>query len=167
MDRFRTRSGWAPTGATIWCVAFAGLHLFWALGGSVGLTSSAGRELATRRPTTFVVFGLYGVSLLLLVAVAVIGAASTAESPRRRGAALVLVGVVGVILLLRGLVLEVVLAVNVAGVRAQVGPLEARWSLFLWDPWFALGGALFLATALQLRAGSTRRPACRPAKCAP
>jgi len=44
---------------------------------------------------------------------------------------------------------EVLLATNTAGLRADVGPLETRWSLILWNPWFALGGALFIATAIQ------------------
>jgi len=61
----------------------------------------------------------------------------------------VLLAVVGVVLLLRGLALEVLLATNTAGLRANVGPLETHWGLILWNPWFALGGVLFIATAIR------------------
>ena len=146
------RFSWVVVAAAAWCIAFAVLHLFWALGGSAGLASSAGRDLAARRPASFVIFGLYGVAVALLLAAAVIGVA-TIDGPhrRRRRAAVVLVGVVGAGLLLRGVALELLLATNAAGLRRQVGPLEAHWSQILWNPWFALGGILFIATAIHLR----------------
>jgi len=59
--------------------------------------------------------------------------------------------VLGVTLVIRGVALEVLLATGAGGMRATVGPLETRWSLALWNPWFALGGALFLWTALRAR----------------
>src|SRR5438477_6689311 len=53
--------------ACTWAVAFAALHFYWALGGSRGLSVSAG-PLAETRPTWFVAVGLWGVGLLCLVA---------------------------------------------------------------------------------------------------
>jgi hypothetical protein len=50
----------------------------------------------------------------------------------------------------RGIALEVLLVTDIAGIRAAVGPLETRWSLILWNPWFVLGAALFIGTATQL-----------------
>jgi len=154
------RSCWEAACAAGWCIVFAGLHLYWALGGSVGLASSAGHDLAVRRPTTFVLIGLYGPALVLLSSVAVLGFASTARrSIRLRRAATTLIGVVGIGLLLRGVVLEVLLGWNVGGLAKQVGPLETHWSLILWNPWSTLGGALFVATAIRLRReGTYARP---------
>jgi Protein of unknown function (DUF3995) len=143
----------AVTGAAIWCVSFAAVHLFWAFGGSFGLASSAGRDLATRRPATFVIFGLFGVAVLLLLGVVVIGVACADRPGRRRTLAVTVMTVVGVLLVLRAVVLELVLVTGVSGVRAQVGALETRWSLLLWNPWFALGGGLFVAAAVQVRQG--------------
>jgi Protein of unknown function (DUF3995) len=145
------RANWATYCATLWCAAFAAVHLFWAVGGSVGLASSAGHDLAARRPTTFVAFGLYGVALMLVLAATFLGVANRVRLGRYRGVVVGLVGLVGVVLLLRGVVLEVLLAADVAGLRTQVGPLEAHWSQMLWNPWFAVGGALFIAAALRLR----------------
>jgi len=130
-------------------------HLFWAFGGSIGLASSAGYELAERRPTSFVVFGLFGVVMCLVVGIGVIAVTQSSRIAERwRHTAAVLVAVVGVGLAIRGVSLEVPLAMNVGGLQASVGPLETHWGLVLWNPWFALGAALFIVTAI--RGSSTR-----------
>ncbi len=144
------RIGWAVLSAVAWCTVFAGLHLYWALGGSAGLASSAGPRLAGSRPATFVAFGLYGVALLLLAGACLNLAASALPPSRLRSLAIALLAAVGVILVLRGVGLEVILAADLGGVQAQVGALESRWSQLLWNPWFALGGLLFLTSAAQL-----------------
>ncbi|MFK0026369.1 DUF3995 domain-containing protein [Streptomyces sp. NPDC090798] len=46
---------------------FAGSHFYWAVGGDVGLSVSAGRQLADARPLWFVLVGLWGVGSLCLV----------------------------------------------------------------------------------------------------
>lgn len=141
----------AIVASATWCALFASLHLFWALGGTTGLASSAGRDLAERRPTGFVVFGLYGVTFLLIAAIALLTVtAGWGRSPTWSRRATAVVGVAGALLLLRGVVLEVLLGLDVGGLRATVGPQETRWSLALWNPWFALGGVLFLWTTLRV-----------------
>jgi hypothetical protein len=52
--------------ACMWCVLFAALHIYWAAGGEAGSASSAGVDIATQRPLWFVLFGLWGVAVLLL-----------------------------------------------------------------------------------------------------
>ncbi len=118
----------------------------------MGLASSAGQDLAEHRPASFVIFGLIGVVLLLLIGISVIAVTQSRRVPSRwRHAATVLLAVVGVGLALRGVSLEVLLATNAGGLRASVGRLETYWSLVLWNPWFALGGAFFIVTAAQAR----------------
>jgi hypothetical protein len=83
------------------------LHLFWALGGSIGLASSAGRYLAGRRPASFVIFGLYGTALLLVIGILTIAVTQSPRAARRlRRAVTLLLAVVGVVLVLRGLALR-------------------------------------------------------------
>jgi hypothetical protein len=53
-------------------------------------------------------------------------------------------------LLARGIVVELALAVNLGGVRDSVGSSQTRWSLALWNPWFVLGGALFMVGGLRV-----------------
>lgn len=140
-------------GAMAWCAVFAAVHLFWAAGGgTAGLASSAGQELAERRPAGFVVFGLFGVAALLLIGIALVMVASGGiGSERLSRVAAVVLAVVGVALVIRGVALEVLLATDAGSLRATVGPLESRWSLALWNPWFTIGGLLFLWTAICVR----------------
>jgi diadenosine tetraphosphate (Ap4A) HIT family hydrolase len=145
-----------------WCGVFAVVHVFWALGGSTGLASSAGADLAARRPAVFVIVGLWGVGLALLLAavgIAVVGTARTGSRTARIGVRSI--RIVGLGLLVRGAGLELLVAADIGGVRTAVGSLETRWSLILWNPWFVLGGALFVETARCLRhraSASRRRP---------
>jgi hypothetical protein len=135
----------------VWCLVFAAVHVFWALGGRTGLASSAGAELAARRPVSFVVFGLWGVAAVL-TAGALLAAWAAWGQPRARWlrGLRILAVVVAAGLLLRGVLVEAALAANLGGVRQQVGPLETHWSLILWNPWFIIGGLSFLALALAL-----------------
>jgi len=143
--------GWVAAG---WAGAFAALHLFWALGGSTGLASSAGTELAAERPGWFVAGGLWGVTALLLVAAA-LGAALTRARRRR---ALVLAGVaVGLVLLLRGLGIEALLLAGAYDGNAAMSDSQRHWSLVVWNPWFVLGGLGFLLAARAPGRSLTRR----------
>lgn len=150
----RRRAGfrvWAYL-ACAWCVVFAAVHLYWAMGGDAGLASSAGTALATRRPLSFVVFGLWGTALVLLVGAAFsIGLARWRPYGGLRRWMVILGFLVGVALLVRGLLLEVVLLAGVGGVASAVGPLETYWSLILWNPWFMLGGLLLILAAHRFR----------------
>jgi hypothetical protein len=145
--------------AFLWCGAFAALHVYWAVGGGVGLASSAGVDLATRRPPLFVLAGLWGTALLLLL-----GAALTAALARGRPrgrlqrVAVLAVWLGGIVLLARGVVLQLVLMTGASGVAPSVGESEVHWSLILWNPWFMLGGILFLLTAYRLGRGRGPTP---------
>ena len=78
-----SRWGVAAAAAAMWCGSFACLHLFWALGGSIGLASSAGRDLAGRRPASFVIFGLYGTAVLLGIGILTIAVTQSPRAARR------------------------------------------------------------------------------------
>lgn len=147
--------------ASAWALLFAGLHLFWALGGSSLLASSAGVALARDRPPWFVLFGLWGVALVLLAG-AVLGlmlARGRLGSRAARPLAL-LSCLVGAVLLLRGVGVELLLLTGAAGVARNVGQDQTRLSLILWNPWFVVGGLAFALAGIEGRrdrapAGST------------
>jgi hypothetical protein len=133
-------------------VVFAAVHVYWAAGGNAGLASSAGHALATRRPLSFVLLGLWGIALLS-AAGAVFCAGLARWRPRgwtKRGMAAA-GWVAGALLLVRGLLLEIVLSTGAGGVASSVGPSEARWSLVLWNPWFIVGGVLLLLAARRFQ----------------
>ena len=150
------RSGKGPRDAgyvaAAWCAVFAMLHVYWAVGGDVGQASSAGADIAARRPVVFVVFGLWGVALLLAAgAVFAIGLARWRPGGGLRRAMVIAGLLVGALLLVRGLLLEVVLLTGAGGVASSVGPLETHWSLVLWNPWFMAGGLAFLLATRRFR----------------
>ena len=140
------RPGWARAAAAC-ATLFAALHVFWALGGSFGLAGSAGRELAEQRPVWFVLGGLWGVAALLLVAAA-LGMALARTEPQPRLAVVVLGAAVGLLLLLRGLVIEALLLSGALDGNTAITADQRRWSLLLWNPWFLVGGAFFALAAL-------------------
>lgn len=53
-EKTRARPTWANYTAAVWCIVFGGLHLYWVLGGNVGLTDfstpSAQAAALTRDP---------------------------------------------------------------------------------------------------------------------
>lgn len=146
--RSETRKWWFAYPACAWCLTFAVLHVYWAAGGDVGLASSAGADLAARRPALFVLVGLWGTAALLLLGAGCCAAlAGGWPRGRLRRLATVTGWLVGAVLLARGVVLELVLMTGAGGVAASVGASETHWGLILWNPWFMLGGVAFLLTA--------------------
>ncbi len=148
------RWGYAAAG---WSGLFAAVHLFWALGGSTGLAESAGTELAEDRPAWFTALGLYGVAALLLVAGGVGVALGRGAVLLRRRWLLPLLGAgVAGVLLLRAVVVHVVLLSDAGYGGGAVSAAQRSWTLWVWNPWFLLGGVLFgLAAVAARRAGRT------------
>jgi hypothetical protein len=128
-----------------WAVVFACLHLFWALGGETGLASSAGSELAAERPDWFVAAGLWGVAVLLVAAAAL--AAALVRGYRSR-LVVPLGAAVGLLLLVRGVGVEVLLLAGAYDADDAISAGQRHWSLVLWNPWFVVGGVAFLLAAL-------------------
>lgn len=155
MSRMLRSRRWGHVAAA-WSALFGAVHVFWAVGGSVGLAESAGSTLADQRPTWFVVFGLWGVAALLAVATAV---GELLSSGRLEGVPhLVLrlmAGGAAAILLVRGVLIEALLLAGAYDNNPSLSGAQRHWTLVLWNPWFLIGG---LAFAAALRAGWRPRP---------
>ncbi|WP_078876157.1 DUF3995 domain-containing protein [Streptomyces sp. 769] len=139
----RTTAGVWGRIACVWAVAFAALHFYWALGGSWGLSVSAG-PLAEERPAWFVAVGLWGVGVLCLVG-GLLG--WLLARPRPGGLVGRLVKALGwgvcAVLLVRGIGVEILLLLDTAGRAVGVSPEQRLWTLVLWNPWFLVGGLVF------------------------
>ncbi|MFG2652560.1 DUF3995 domain-containing protein [Streptomyces sp. NPDC048436] len=137
--------------ACLWAAAFAGLHFYWAVGGDVGLSISAG-PLATERPLWFVAAGLWGVGALCLIGALL---AWLLARPRLRGRPALLARWlgwgVGTLLLVRGIGIEVLLLTNTTRMDTSVSAGQRAWTLALWNPWFITGGLAFGLAARQSR----------------
>ena len=139
---------------------FAAAHVYWALGGSVGLAESAGADLAAERPTWFVVGGLYGVAVLLSGA-AVLGVVlgRRALSDRSRRVLRLLVTALAALLLAPAVVVELVLLADPGYGGGAVSRDQRYWTLVLWNPWFLVGGTFFGVAAMR-----ARRPPGKPSR---
>jgi Protein of unknown function (DUF3995) len=164
------RPGAWPAGAALLVgLAYAGLSVYWGLGGT-GLLDTVGGSLAAdgRAGRTGVMAAVWGAAgLKAIAAVLPVLATRRAGLPRQaRRPLLVLAWATALILTLYGLVLTAV------GLLVQSGLIHAgaradhralAWHAYLWDPWFLLWG--LLATAALLRAGRPQGafPAVDPA----
>ena len=141
-----------------WALAFAGLHFYWAVGGEVGLSISAG-PLATERPLWFVVAGLWGVGALCVLGALL---AWLLARSRLRGVPAQLARWLGwgvsALLLARGIGIEVLLLTNATHLEGSVSVGQRAWTLALWNPWFIAGGLAFGLAALR----SSRHTAAAP-----
>jgi hypothetical protein len=138
--------------ATGWSVLFAALHLYWALGGTVGLVESSGSRLAADRPTWFVVVGLYGVALVLLAAAALgVALARGPLTGRARRFLPLLAAGVAAVLLVRSVGVEVLLLTDAGYGQGAISPAQRWWSLALWNPWFLMGAVAFGVAAIATR----------------
>jgi hypothetical protein len=130
-----------------WAAAFAIVHLYWGLDGQVGLAASAGPRLASERPAWFVVVGLFGVCVLLLVGVAV---AVLLERSWRWPRLLSLLGwTASAILLLRGIGLELLMVTGAVQAGDGITADQFRWTWLVWNPWFIVGGVCFTMASIQ------------------
>ena len=154
------RTTWAAYAACAWALIFALMSFYWALGGEIGLdTLGLGIQALAHDPGFIalvwltsiakVIGGLFALTLVrpwLLwlppiwkLVLALVG-----------GAAMALYG--GVNLVVEWLL--VIGAIHIDGVVVTEG---IRWHAWIWDPWWLLGGILFLLAAWQYQ-HSLRRP---------
>ena len=136
--------------AAAWSFIFAALSFYWALGGSFLYRTQSPQILElTVNPWFLTVVWLTG----LLKVVAGLLALSLVQRWGARfpvwlrltagwGVGLVLTFYGGANLAVRGL-----MAVGMLETPASMRSAAASWHLFLWNPWFVLGGVLFLAAA--------------------
>ena len=157
-DARRRWPGWAAYAACAWALAFAAIHLYWALGGAVGLPKGMSVGM---NPALFVVD-------VLAVPLSVVGALLALSLVRPWGRLfprrLLLAGAWAVcaLLIVHSAPTLVEGGLVVTGLRdAKLSVLE-RWSLFVYEPWFFIGGVLYGAAARGHGRSDKRRDGGRP-----
>ena len=153
------RSTWAAWAACAWALLFALMSFYWALGGQLGAnTLGSGIQALAHDPGFIAVVWLTGVAK-------VIGAlfALTLIYPWPRwlpsGWRFALAWIGGVGLALYGGVQLVIEGLVLGGAIRVSGPVDwegLRWHVWLWDPWWLLGGILFLLAAWQYQRSRRR-----------
>jgi hypothetical protein len=148
----RRASAWPAYAAAAWAFVFAAMSFYWAAGGAVGSStmSDAIVSPARAREPRFVAL-LWTTGALKAIA-GLLALALVRPSGRLlpRWIPLTGVWVAGIGMLLYGganLAVRAVMAAGLLATPASMYSDAARWHLVLWDPWWVLGGALFVAAA--------------------
>ena len=144
---------WAGYAACAWALAFAAASFYWGLGGTLGL-ATLGREieqLALARDPMTVAIGGWGAGaakvLAALVALALVQPWGRSIPFRGRRSAAWIVGVLLVVYGISNFVQHGLMAAGVVPIPQSFGAEALPWHLLLWDPWWLVGGVLFVTLA--------------------
>jgi Protein of unknown function (DUF3995) len=152
-SRIGRRAGLA---AAAWAIAFAIPSFYWAAGGTAGLeTVAATPDQApyADQPAALAAVGV----LKLLGAGLAIALASVRPTARGRRALLAAGWIGGALLVIYGgasLIQHLLMEAGEVAISDSLDANAVRWHVLLWDPWWVLGGALFIVAAHEaLRRG--------------
>jgi hypothetical protein len=143
---------WAGYAAAFWAFLFAAMSFYWALGGRLGVETigdAITKPALAGDPTILAVVWITGA---LKVVAGVLALALVQPWGRRIPRWMSLLGGWGAsaLFLVYGaanLVQDALIVAGAIPTPVGLGAVAARWHLFLWDPWWLLGGVLFaLAT---------------------
>lgn len=147
---------WPAYAAAAWSFAFAALSFYWAAGGTVG-AETLGNEierLSEERDSGFVAELWVTAVLKVLGGLLALALAQPQQDliPRR---ALGIAGwIAGGLITLYGaanLVQHGLMEAGAVDTPDGLGSEAVTWHLALWDPWWLLGGILFLLAAREYR----------------
>jgi hypothetical protein len=144
------QAAWAAAAACAWAVLFAGLSFFWAAGGRTGLHPL--EQAARSSGPWWVVLNLGAGGLKLFAGMLAVALVRTQGQQRYRRPLFVATWAQGVGIVLYGGLGLLSDALHVSGIIYDPATRHwFFWYLVLWDPWWVLGGALFIATAWLTR----------------
>ena len=153
----------APWAASAWAFAFAALSFYWGAGGSIGVPTlgRAIEERARSGDVWFILLGGWGAGVVkLTVGLLPLALVRPWGRPLPRRLVLAGVRVAGALLLLYGganLVQHGLMEAGLVDTPDALGARAVRWHLLLWDPWWLVGGALFVAAAARRVHGASDR----------
>ncbi len=146
------RAKWAAYAAAAWAFVFAAMSFYWAAGGTAGADTigTTITDPALARDPGFVAI-LWGTGALKalggLLALALIRPWGRVIPRWMLLAAAWIGGVFMVLYAGANLAVRGLMALGVIATPESMRSAAAQWHLLLWDPWWLLGGALFVAAA--------------------
>jgi Protein of unknown function (DUF3995) len=156
------RGDWAAYAAAAWAFLFAVPSFYWAAGGEIALDTLAvelERDARERDSGTVALTWFTGALKVVggLVALSLVRPWG-ARIPRRLRLVAALGAGVGLALYgAAGLVEKILMETGAINVSAPFGSDRVIWYLLLWDPYWLLGGILFLLAALRFRRARVAR----------
>src|SRR5665811_243742 len=146
--------------AFAWSLLFGIASLYWAAGGTIGLSTLAQaiQDRARDKDAGFLI--LTAVTGVLKIGAGLVALATIQRWGQRfpRRLLLILTVGIGVLFTLYGLanvVDKVLMVIDVRAVPDGMGDDVVLWYLLLWEPFWTLGGVLFLLTAWAFRKSPT------------
>jgi hypothetical protein len=138
--------------AAAWALVFAAMSFYWAAGGSLGSStmSDAIVEPARAREPQFVALLWTTGALKAIAGLLALALIHPWGRVLPRWMPLTATWVAGVGMLLYGganLAARAAMAAGLVATPAAMHTAAGRWHLLLWDPWWTLGGALFVIAA--------------------
>lgn len=138
--------------AFVWSVAFGAISLYWAAGGTIGISTLAQTIQEAARNEDGEMLILTAVTGVLKIGGGMVALATIQRwgKPVPRRLLLILVWGIGGVYTLYGVANFIDKALMATGVRSvpdAVGEDVVLWYLVLWEPFWTLGGVLFLLTA--------------------
>lgn len=150
-------SNWAAYAACLWASVFAAMSFYWALGGTVGMNTQSEQILALSGEAWFVAVVWATGVLKVLAGLLALALVRSWGRTIPRWLLLVAAWGTGMLLSLYGganLAVRALMAVGFMDTPESMRSAAAYWHLVLWDPWWLLGGILFLLAAWRYSRGS-------------
>jgi hypothetical protein len=155
---------WAAYAAAGWSWAFAAMSFYWAAGGTLGLRTLGNviQELALARDPLFLWLGGWGVGVMKVVGGVLALMFVPSSNPRLPRWLLITIGWgAGVGMILYGaasFVQHALMLTRTIDLPNGLGEEGARGHLLIWDPWWTLGGILYVAAVwIFQREGAKKR----------
>lgn len=144
------RAQWAAYAACGWAFLFAALSFFWAAGGRTGLHPL--EQDATSNAFFWIAINLVAGILKVIMGLLALALVRWQAQRRYRKFLLGTVWFLGVGMCLYGGLGLISDVLHVTGIINDPGSWKwFFWYLVLWDPWWVLGGVLYVATAWFVR----------------
>jgi Protein of unknown function (DUF3995) len=145
-------ANWAVYAAAAWVLVFAAMSFYWAAGGSLGSSTMSDTilEPARAREPQFVALLWITGALKAIAGLLALALVRPWGRVLPRWIPVTATWVAGVGMLLYGganLAVRAVMAVGLLATPESMHSDAARWHLVLWDPWWVLGGVLFVIAA--------------------
>jgi hypothetical protein len=145
---------WAGYAACAWALAFSGISFYWAAGGTSGgeTIGPAITKLAHDPAFTAILWSTGALKLVGGVLALALVQPWGRRLPRRLLLAAAWGG--GILMILYGggsWSQETLMVIGVIPIPSGLGHTAALWHVLLWDPWWLLGGILFVLAAWHSR----------------
>lgn len=142
----------AAYAAGAWALAFAALSFYWAAGGTAGaetIGDAITKPVLARDPGWIALLWATGALKALggLLALALVQPWGRVIPRWMRLAAAWGAGALMLLYGGAGMIQFALMAAGALSVPASLGATAVRWHLLLWEPWWMLGGLLFMAAA--------------------